>query len=198
RFLINGEPTENRLSVGQKGTLRVDLAATGVAAHSAYPDEGSSAITALLDTVERIRRMPLPSDSLLGPSTLNVGLIEGGVAPNVLAPRASAQILIRVVEPTGPLKAAIRAATDPRVSVAFPVELPFHKAGGAPPGWETTIVSFASDLPFLAPWGEGYQLGPGTIRVAHTAHEHIRKEDLLRGVDLYVRLATDLVGREAP
>lgn len=198
RFLINGEPTENRLSIGQKGSLRVDLEATGCAAHSAYPDEGSSAIAALLDTLERIRRMPLPSDPLLGSSTLNVGLIGGGVAPNVIPPHASAQILIRIVEPTGPLKEHIRGLLARDVSVSFPVELPFHKAGRAPAGWDTTVVSFASDLPFLASWGEGYQLGPGTIKVAHTAGEHIRKADLLHGVELYVRLATDLLAGETP
>ena len=198
RYLINGEPTENRLSVGQKGTLRVDLAATGRAAHSAYPEEGSSAIAALLDTIERIRRLPLPHDPLLGPSTLNLGLIGGGVAPNVIPPHATAQLLVRTVEPTGPLREAIRAQLTPGVSVTFPVELPFHKAGGAPAGWDTTVVSYASDLPFLSAWGEGYQLGPGSIRVAHTAEEHILKADLLRGVDLYVRLATDLLSREAP
>jgi acetylornithine deacetylase len=198
RFLINGEPTGNRLSVGQKGTLRVDLTARGRAAHSGYPEEGSSAIAALLDTIERIRRMPLPHDPLLGQSTVNLGLISGGVAPNVIAPHASAQLLVRTVEPTGPLRAAIEGLLAPGVSVTFPVELPFHKTGGAPPGWDTTVVSFASDLPFLAGWGEGYQLGPGDIRVAHTAEEHVLKSDLLRGVDLYVRLATDLLSREAP
>jgi acetylornithine deacetylase len=198
RFLINGEPTENRLSIGQKGSLRVDLQASGRAAHSAYPEEGDSAVAALLDTIERIRRMPLARDPLLGASTLNVGLIRGGVAPNVLAPEASAQILIRTVEPTGPLKAAILALATPGVAVTFPVELPSHKASSAPPGWDTTVVSYASDLPFLASWGEGYQLGPGTIRVAHTDQEHIRKTDLLTGVELYVRLATDLLAREAP
>jgi len=198
RFLVNGEPTDNRLSIGQKGSLRVDLEATGRAAHSAYPDEGVSAIGALLDTIERIRRMPLPSDPLLGRSNLNVGLIQGGVAPNVIAPHAAAQILIRIVEPTGPLKRQIRQLLAPGVAVSFPVELPFHKAGApAPEGWDTTVVSFASDLPFLARWGEGYQLGPGSIRVAHTAREHIRKADLLAGVDLYVRLASDLLAREA-
>jgi acetylornithine deacetylase len=197
RFLINGEPTENRLSVGQKGTLRVDLTATGRAAHSAYPEDGASAIAALLDTIERIRQLPLPRDPLLGDSTLNLGLISGGVAPNVIPPHAAAQLLVRTVEPTERLKAAIRERLAPGVSVAFPVELPFHKAGSAPPGWETTVVSYASDLPFLAPWGKGYQLGPGTIRVAHTADEHILKADLLRGVELYVRLATDLLAREA-
>lgn len=196
RFLINGEPTENRLSIGQKGTLRVDLQATGRAAHSAYPDEGVSAIAALLDTIERIRQMPLPTDPLLGQSTLNLGLIGGGVAPNVIPPAASAQILIRTVEPTGPLKNAIKALLAPGVTADFPVELPFHKGGAAPDGWETTVVSYASDLPFLALWGERYQLGPGTIRVAHTSREHIRKADLLRGVDLYVRLASDLLARD--
>jgi acetylornithine deacetylase len=196
RFLINGEPTENRLSIGQKGSLRVDLQAAGRAAHSAYPDEGVSAIAALLDTIERIRRMPLPTDPLLGQSTLNLGLIGGGVAPNVISPAASAQILIRTVEPTGPLKNAIKALLNPGVTVDFRVDLPFYKGGAAPAGWETTVVSYASDLPFLEPWGERYQLGPGTIRVAHTSHEHIRKADLLRGVDLYVRLASDLLARE--
>jgi acetylornithine deacetylase len=193
RYLINGEPTENRLSVGQKGSLRVDLAATGRAAHSAYPDEGVSAIAALLDTIERIRRMPLPADPLLGPSTLNLGLISGGVAPNVIPPAASAQLLIRTVEPTDSLKQSIRAVLAQDVTVQFPVELPFHKGGRAPAGWETTVVSYASDLPFLSAWGECYQLGPGTIRVAHTSREHIRKADLLRGVELYTRLATDLL-----
>jgi acetylornithine deacetylase len=197
RYLVNGEPTENRLSIGQKGSLRVDLQATGRAAHSAYPEEGESAIAALLDTIARIRDMPLPQDPLLGPSTLNVGLVRGGVAPNVLAPEASAQILIRTVGPTDGLKSAIRGLATPGVSIAFPVELPFHKGGTAPAGWDTTVVSYASDLPFLAPWGEGYQLGPGTIRVAHTDQEHILKADLRRGVELYTRLAADLLAREA-
>jgi acetylornithine deacetylase len=198
RFLINGEPTENRLSVGQKGSLRVDLTAAGRAAHSAYPEEGSSAIAALLDTIERIRRLPLPRDPMLGQSTLNLGLISGGVAPNVVPPHAAAQLHVRTVEPTDRLKAAIREQLAPGVSVAFPVELPFHRTGIAPSGWDTTVVSYSSDLPFLAAWGEGYQMGPGTIRVAHTAEEHILKADLIRGVDLYVRLATDLLAGEAP
>jgi acetylornithine deacetylase len=194
RFLINGEPTENRLSIGQKGSLRIDLTARGRAAHSAYPDEGVSAITALLDTIERIRALPLPTDPLLGASTLNLGLISGGVAPNVIPPEASAQLLLRTVGPSDPMKAAIRGVVTPGVSVAFLVELPAHKAT-APSGWETTVVSYASDLPFHQAWGEGYQLGPGTIRVAHTAHEQITKAELLEGVELYVRLARDLVGR---
>ena len=196
RFIVNGEPTESRLSVGQKGSLRVELHAMGRAAHSAYPHLGESAITALLDTIERIRRLPLPTDPLLGESTLNIGLISGGVAPNVVAPTATAQVLIRIVEPTAPLREAIRGCLAPGVTVSFPLELPFAKGGVAPPGWDTTVVSFGSDLPFLYPWGECYQLGPGSILLAHSPDEHIRKADLLAGVDLYVRLATDLLARE--
>jgi acetylornithine deacetylase len=101
------------------------------------------------------------------------------------------------VEPTEGLKAAVRALASPGVSISFPVELPSYRASVIPAGWDTTVVSFASDLPFLAAWGEGYQLGPGSIRVAHSAQEHILKADLFRGVELYVQLATDLLASEA-
>ena len=197
RFLINGEPTENQLSLGQKGTLKVVLEATGRAAHSAYPDEGHSAISPLLDALERIRRLPLPTDPMLGAGTLNIGIVQAGVAPNVFAPSARAELLFRTVEPTGALRAAITAAAGTAVAVSFPTELPCYKNLSAPPaGWATTVVSFASDLSILTGWGGGYQLGPGTIRVAHTSEERISKVELLEGVRLYVKLARELIGRE--
>ena len=196
RFLVNGEPTENRLCIGQKGSLRCDLEATGRAAHSAYPDEGCSAVEALLDTLERIRRLPLAADPVLGGSTLNVGTIQGGVAPNVLAPSARAQVLIRTVGPTDELRAALAATAAPGVRLSIGLEIPAYK-GTAPPGWETTVVSYASDLPFYTGWGRRFQLGPGTIRLAHTDAERIRKADLHRGVELYVRLASDLLAEDA-
>ena len=196
RFLINGEPTENRLSIGQKGSLRIDLEAEGRAAHSAYPEEGQSAILPLLDTLDRIRRLPLPSDPLLGPSTLNIGTIQAGVAPNVIPPNARAQVHFRTVGQTVELKEWVDAALGPGVVVTGSVEIPAYKSA-APDGWDTTFVAFASDLPFLGAWGRGYQLGPGSIRVAHTPEERIRKADLLRGVDLYVKLATDLLAEDA-
>lgn len=195
RFLINGEPTGNLLTVGQKGALRVDLAATGRAAHSAYPEEGDSALLPLLEALERIRALPLPADPLLGPSTLNIGLVHGGVAPNVIPPAASAQLLIRTVGPTDALKSVIRAAAGPRVAVRFAVEIPAFK-GSAPPGWDSTVVSFASDLPFLVPWGRCLQMGPGSIRVAHTAEERIAKHEFLEGIERYVALAADLLAPE--
>jgi acetylornithine deacetylase len=195
RYLINGEPTEGKLCVGLKGVLRVDVKATGRAAHSAYPEEGSSAIVALLETLRRIRRLSPPFDPRLGPTTLNVGTIKGGVAPNVIPDAAEAQLLFRTVAPPGPLRQAVLGAAEPGVEITFPLEIPSVTAESLP-GWEQTTVNFASDLPFLAEWGTGYQFGPGTIRVAHTEDERIDKVELLQGVESYVRLARDLIARE--
>lgn len=196
RYFINGEPTESLLAVGQKGSLRVDIEAAGRAAHSAYPSEGHSAILPLLETLRSIRRLPLPFDPMLGQSTLNIGTIRGGVAPNVIPAHASAQVLIRTVGPTKALKEQLRLAAEPGVTVTPAVELPCYK-GEALPGWETTVVAYASDLPFFAgAWGRAFQLGPGTIRVAHTDEERIRKSELLDAVNLYTKLATDLLAQE--
>lgn len=197
RYFINGEPTESLLAIGQKGSLRIDLEATGRAAHSAYPHEGHSAIVPLLETLRRIRRLPLPFDPMLGQSTLNIGTIQGGVAPNVIPAHASAQVLIRTVGPTKELKEQLRLAAEPGVTVTPAVELPYHK-GEALPGWETSVVAYASDLPFFAgAWGRTFQFGPGTIRVAHTDEERIRKSELLDAVNLYAKLATDLLAQES-
>lgn len=196
RFLVNGEPTENRLSIGQKGALHVRLTARGRSAHSAYPDEGVSAIDALLDTLDPVRRIPLPTDPVLGAGTLNVGRIDGGVAANVIPPEAHADLLFRTVGDTGALRGAIRAALAPGVTDEVVFDTPPVRSPPLP-GWETTVVSYASDLPFLTSWGVGYQLGPGTIRVAHTADERIRKAELREGVAAYVRLARQLLESEA-
>lgn len=196
RFIVNGEPTENVLCVGAKGSMRVDLLARGKAAHSAYPAEGVSAILPLLETLRRIRRLPLPFDPRLGETTMNIGTIQGGVAPNVIPPEARAQLLFRTVTDTAPLKRAIEAALEPGVTATFATEIPALTAR-ALDGWPSTVVSFASDLPYLAEsWGEGYMLGPGSIRAAHTDEERLAKRDLLEAVDLYVRLATDLLTRD--
>lgn len=195
RYLVNGEPTENLLSVAQKGSLRLDLEATGQAAHSGYPEEGRSAIVPLLETLRRLRRLPLPYDPVLGEATLNIGTIAGGVAPNVVPPSARAQVLIRTVGPTEALKQQVLGAAEPGVTITVGLEIPPYR-GAAPPGWKTTVVSFASDLPFLEGWGERYQLGPGSIRLAHTDQERVRKADLLEAVELYVKLAEQLLAKE--
>lgn len=194
RFIVNGEPTENRLSMGQKGSLKMVIECEGKPAHSAYPQDGRSAILPLLDALARLRDFKLPSDPMLGQSTLNIGVIEGGVAPNVIPPKARAEVLVRTIGPTLQLQKELAECAGTEVKSSFPVELPYCKnTAPAPKGWETTVVSYASDLPFHDSWGAGYQLGPGTIRVAHTAEERISKAELLRGVELYVKLAEDLI-----
>ena len=192
RFLINGEPTENRLVTAQKGTLKVVLDVRGRAAHSGYPELGDSAIDRLLDALERIRAVPLPVDPTLGPSTLNIGRISGGEAPNVIAPRAQAELLVRLVGPADATRTAILAAAGAGVKVTFVPGLPPAVAPTLP-GWPSTTVAFASDMAIHQSWGTCYQLGPGTIHVAHTADEMITKAELREGAKLYVKLARELL-----
>lgn len=194
RYLVNGEPTEGELTIGQKGILRVTVTTTGRAAHSAYPAEGTSAIVPLLETLRRIRRMPLPFDPLLGECTVNIGIIEGGVAPNVIPAHARAELLFRTVANVPQLKTTILGAAEPGTTITFPLEIPPVKAP-ALPGWRSATVSFCSDLPLLSAWGTGYQLGPGSIRVAHTDDERIAKRELLEGVDRYADLARTLLAQ---
>ncbi len=192
RMLINGEPTSNRLATAQKGALRVTVEAQGVAAHSGYPELGRSAIDLLLDALQRIRAIDWPTDPQLGASTLNIGRIIGGEAPNVIAPSARAELMVRLVAPAAALRAAIVEAAGPDVVVAFPLEVPALRSPSLAE-WDEVTVAFASDLPLLAAWGTGYQLGPGTIHVAHTDHEQIPVAELRAGVGKYVDLVRTLL-----
>jgi acetylornithine deacetylase len=192
KFLINGEPTDNRLALASKGALRVELRAKGRMAHSAYPELGESAIDKLIAALHDIMALPLPVEPEIGPSTLNIGLIEGGRAPNVVADKAEAHLLIRLVGPSDEIKRSIVAAVGDRADVDFSLELPFvrmRKVGNLP----TMVAKFTTDIPSLTAWGEPFLLGPGSIHVAHTPHEKIAKKELLEAVNLYVELATSLV-----
>ena len=193
RFLINGEPTDNRLALASKGCLRVELRAHGKMAHSAYPELGDSAIDKLLAALHDIQALPLPVVEGIGDSTLNVGVIRGGVAPNVIADKAEAHLLIRLVGPAEEIKEAILRAADGRCDVNFSLKLPFIHMR-AIPGFDTMIAKFTTDIPSLNAWGEPFLLGPGSILVAHTPDEKIRKSELLECVDLYVKLANSLLG----
>jgi acetylornithine deacetylase len=192
RFLINGEPTDNRLALASKGALRVEIVAEGKMAHSAYPELGESAIDKLVAALNDLQQLQLPSVEGIGESTLNVGLISGGRAPNVIADHAEAHILVRLVGPSADTKAAILKAVADRAKVDFSLELPFvrmRQVGRLP----TMVAKFTTDIPSLTNWGEPFLLGPGSIHVAHTPDEKISKQELLEAVDLYVELATDLV-----
>jgi acetylornithine deacetylase len=192
RFLINGEPTDNRLALASKGALRVELRAKGRMAHSAYPELGESAIDKLIEALHDVLAMPLPTEPEIGPSTLNVGLIDGGRAPNVIADKAEAHILVRLVGPSDEVRRSIVATVRDRADVEFSLDLPFvrmRQVGKLP----TMIAKFTTDIPKLTAWGEPFLLGPGSIHVAHTPQEKIAKKELLDCVDLYVELATSLV-----
>ncbi len=191
KFIINGEPTENKLVLGHKGILRVDLHARGRAAHSAYPELGESAIEKLLDALANLRQMPLPSDDVLGRATMNIGMVSGGRAANVIPDEASAQVMFRTVSNAGDLRARVEEALKGRCEYQVVRETPalhLEKLDG----FETDVVSFTTDLPYLTRWGQRFLLGPGSIADAHTAHERVRKSDLERAVDLYCKLVRQL------
>ncbi|HEY4900651.1 MAG TPA: M20/M25/M40 family metallo-hydrolase [Terriglobales bacterium] len=192
KFLINGEPTENRIALASKGTLRVEVVAKGRMAHSAYPELGESAIEKLLDALDNVRKMKLPVHPQAGPSTLNIGLIEGGRAPNVIPDHASANLLIRLVGPAAELRHQITAAVSGKAEANFILEIPFMVLGTIP-GIETMIAAFTTDIPALTNWGKPLLIGPGSIHVAHTEGEYIEKKQLLDAVDLYTRIASHLL-----
>jgi acetylornithine deacetylase len=193
RFLINGEPTDNRLALASKGTLRAEIRAHGIMAHSAYPELGDSAVHKLIPALQRILAIPLPTVEGVGPSTLNIGLIEGGRAPNVIADSAVAQVMVRLVGPSDETRKAIVEAAAGLAEVEFTLEIPFIRMRQVE-GLETMVAAFTTDIPALTNWGEPLLLGPGSIHVAHTPFEKIAKAELLEAVDLYFEVAQRLAG----
>jgi len=193
RFLVNGEPTENKLALASKGTLRVEVTAQGRMAHSAYPELGDSAIDKLIAALARLRAMPLPSDPQVGACTLNIGLIEGGRAPNVIPDYAHADLLYRLIGPTEDLRRQIMVTAGDQVEVTFPLELPFLRLRTVD-GLPTMIAAFTTDIPKLTNWGQPLLIGPGSIHVAHTEGEFIEKRQLAEAIDSYCAIAKQLLG----
>jgi acetylornithine deacetylase len=193
KFLINGEPTENKLALGSKGALRLELVASGRMAHSAYPELGESAIEKLLDAIEKARRVRLPFDKVLGPSTLNIGTVSGGRAPNVIADHAQAELFIRLVDSGDATLAAMKQAVNGKAEIREVLTIPAVLLGSLP-GFETTVVSFTTDIPALGEsWGKPYLIGPGSIHVAHTLEERIPKTQILEAVQIYKRMVQQLL-----
>jgi len=193
RFLVNGEPTENRMAIASKGTLRVELSASGRMAHSAYPELGESAIDKLLEALARLRVMKLPELPDIGRCTLNIGLIEGGRAPNVIPDHATAHLLYRLVGPSDWLRRQIVQAVDELAEVRFALEIPFMRFRTLD-SMPTMVAAFTTDIPALGNWGEPMLIGPGSIQVAHTEREYVEKAQLAEAVDLYVGIGKRLAG----
>jgi acetylornithine deacetylase len=194
-YLINGEPTDNKLASATKGSLKLNLRTRGRASHSAYPEQGESAIEKLLDVLEAIRRCDWPVDDVLGATTCNVGVIRGGTRANVIPDEAFADLQLRLVSKTAPVREIIEAAIAGRAEVEYLSEHePVHLETVA--GIEQCIVRFTTDIPYLSNWGKPLLLGPGSILNAHTEHEFVRKRELERAVDIYSQLVRALLEKE--
>jgi acetylornithine deacetylase len=192
RFLINGEPTDNRLALASKGALRASFKSTGKMAHSAYPELGDSAVHKLVEALAKVLVLPLPVLENVGPSTLNIGQIHGGYAPNVIADKAEAQVLIRTVTDSAPVRASLQEAAAGLAEVDFTLDTPFLRLR-AVPGLPTMIAKFSTDIPYLTNWGEPLLLGPGSIHVAHTPFEKLSKKELKEAVALYIQVTRQLL-----
>jgi acetylornithine deacetylase len=193
RFLINGEPTDNRLALASKGALRASFKSTGKMAHSAYPELGESAVHKLVEVLAKVLAMPLRELEGIGPSTLNIGQIHGGHAPNVIADKAEAQVLVRTVTDSGLVRAQLMEIAGDKAEVEFTLDTPFVRLR-AVEGLPTMIAKFATDIPQLTNWGEPLLLGPGSIHVAHTPQEKLAKKELLEAVELYIKVGKQLLG----
>jgi acetylornithine deacetylase len=191
RYLINGEPTSNRLALATKGALRVELRASGRMAHSAYPELGDSAINKLVDVLHELQRTEFPADTEIGETTVNTGLVSGGRAPNVIADAAEAHVLIRTVGNSQLVKDIVTQVVGDRCDVKFALDLAAVRMKRMP-GWETMVAKYATDISSLTNWGEPLLLGPGTIHVAHTPDEKILKSELLEAVEKYTELVSGL------
>ena len=194
RFLINGEPTESKLASGAKGSLRATIRIRGREAHSAYPHLGRSAIEPMLELLPTLRKLPLPSDPVLGETSVNIGTIKGGTEANVIPAHAEAEIMFRLVSDVGPIKKMILDWAKGRADVEFGSHIPAQRFATVP-GFETEPVAYTSDIPLLSNWGEPFLFGPGSIHVAHTPDEFIDVDELRASVDGYERLAKTLLAR---
>jgi acetylornithine deacetylase len=197
RHLIVGEPTDNKLAVGCKGSLRVALLTRGSGGHSAYPDHGTSAIHDLLDLLADIRSGTWPHDSFFGETTVNIGIVGGGTGTNVLAPEARAELHFRLVGDDAAVRSELERIVNGRAEIEYLSVTPAVRLAAAA-GFEQCVVGFTTDAAHLGNWGGAgggaFLLGPGSILQAHTAHERISKRELLDGVDRYVRLVSSLIG----
>jgi acetylornithine deacetylase len=189
--LVNGEPTESTLALGTKGALRVLVTTIGEAAHSAYPHLGRSATLMLVELLAELGEIRFPTDALLGETTVNIGKLSGGVADNVLAPRAEARLMARLVGDGDEVWALLQRWSAGRASIERGIEAPPVRLGSLP-GYPTSVFAFATDIPAMPTWGTPYLFGPGSIHVAHRDDEFIEIEELRGAVETYERLVREI------
>jgi acetylornithine deacetylase len=193
-YLVNGEPTDNRLATATRGIYRARLCATGRAAHSSQPELGVSAIEKLVDAIVAMRHASWPSDAVLGETHYTIGVIKGGVAPNVVPPDAEAEIMFRTIGDHRVLQDLLAHAVRDRATVEYVMSVPPVSLATVP-GVPTASFNFTTDIPFLDRWGAPLLLGPGSVTLAHTADEYVVVTDLEEAVDRYVFVARHLLER---
>jgi acetylornithine deacetylase len=193
RYLVDGEPTDNRLGLATRGVLRLRLRAHGRASHSSYPELGDSAIDKLIDALIALRSIALPLDAVLGRTHYTVGLISGGVAPNVVSPTAEAEVMFRTVGDAATLRRAI-AEIEERVDVEEVLGVPPMRMITVP-GFQTAVFPYTTDLPFLSAWGQPLLFGPGSVHLAHTADEYLSITELNAAIEHYAAIARALLSR---
>jgi acetylornithine deacetylase len=194
KFLVDGEPTDNRLGMATRGIYRVRLKATGRAAHSSLPELGESAIEKLVDALVELRSVDWPEDPDLGRTFYTVGLIGGGVAPNVIPPAAEAEVMFRTVAGHEPLREILISRVGSLVEIEDVLAVPPVRLMTVP-GFDAAAFPFTTDIPWLDRWGIPLLVGPGSVTVAHTAGEHVAIAELHRAADLYERLARTLLSQ---
>ena len=193
RYLVDGEPTDSRLGLATRGVLRVRLKASGRTAHSSFPELGESAIDKLLDALIALRAIEFADDPVLGRTHYTVGLIAGGVAPNVVSPAAEAEVMFRTVGHADEVRAAM-SGLESLVAIEHVLEVPPVKMATVD-GFETAVFPYTTDIPFLNNWGQPLLFGPGSIHVAHTAEEFVDIDELHAAVNGYVRIVRELLTR---
>jgi acetylornithine deacetylase len=195
KYIIVGEPTENKLGAGHKGLIAIKLTARGRAAHSAFPELGDSAIVKLLDTLHLIRNSDFGADPILGTSLVNIGTLAGGVAHNVIADHASAELSIRNTVASEQVLAKLKSLANGKAEIEVLTRSEPQKLHTLP-GFEQVVLPFGTDIPHLKNFGRPLLIGPGSATVAHTESERIEKRQLTAAVDIYVNLVQKLLAEK--
>src|ERR1044072_8581437 len=193
-YVLVGEPTESKFARASKGAFTAFVKFSGVAAHSAYPHLGDSAINQMVAAIAKINAADWGNDDILGKATVNVGVVHGGVKPNIVPAEAERQCMFRLVTTPEDVRAKldeILALHDGTITWTHG-NPPQHMI--VPDGAESTIVSFNTDVPHLGALGKPLLFGPGSILDAHGVNEKIRKSDLLEAVNTYYETVVGLLG----
>jgi acetylornithine deacetylase len=192
-FVLVGEPTDSAFARASKGALTCTVRFEGVAAHSAYPHLGDSAINRMVAAIAEINAADWGSHEILGDATVNVGVVRGGQKPNIIPADAECDILFRLVTTPDDVQAKLEGIVSRhrgRITVARGNPPQFMIV---PEGQKSVVVAFNTDVPWLTNLGKPLLFGPGSILDAHGVNEKIAKRDLLAAVGTYEEMVVSLL-----